>query len=108
VWQEPLAAADAARGQLAQLPGFSLLQDGSCGCQESVLGFDPCRLVLNVASLGVSGFAAAAWLEEQHGIVPELATNKVGTWHGAQKVVASRASACTLLVGICTGRHEAA
>lgn len=84
-----MAAAGAARDQLAQLPGLSLLQDGSCGCQESVLGFDPCRLVLNVASLGVSGFAAAAWLEEQHGIVPELATNKVGPVFGGRLIKSS-------------------
>lgn len=87
VWRQPLAAADAARDQLAQLPRLSLLQDGSCGCQESVLGFDPCRLVLNVSGLGVSGFAAAAWLEEQHSIVPELATNKVRPWRAAQQVL---------------------
>jgi arginine/lysine/ornithine decarboxylase len=45
--------------------------------QESVLGFDPLRIVVNVQGLGLTGYDAAAWLEEKHGIVPELSTNKV-------------------------------
>lgn len=77
VWHTPAAAAAAAREQLAAVPGLTLLQDGSCGAQESVLGFDLLRLVVNVQGLGLAGYDAAAWLEEQHGIVPELATNKV-------------------------------
>lgn len=76
-WLVPLAAADAARAQLEALPGLCLLQDGSCGAQQSVAGFDPLRVVLNVQGLGLTGYNAAAWLEEQHGIVPELATNKL-------------------------------
>jgi arginine/lysine/ornithine decarboxylase len=78
VWLAPLAAAEVARTQLATLPGLSLLQDKCCGAQQSVSGFDPLRLVLNTQGLGISGYDAAAWLEQQHGIVPELATNKVG------------------------------
>jgi arginine/lysine/ornithine decarboxylase len=42
-----------------------------------VSGFDPLRVVLNVQGLGLTGFDAAAWLEEQHGVVPELATNRL-------------------------------
>jgi hypothetical protein len=34
-------------------------------------------LVVNVAGLGLSGWAAAEWLEQQHSIVPELATAHV-------------------------------
>lgn len=77
VWLAPLAAAEAARTQLAALPGLSLLQDKCCGAQQSVSGFDPLRLVMNTQGLGLSGYDAAAWLEQQHGVVPELATNKV-------------------------------
>jgi arginine/lysine/ornithine decarboxylase len=77
VWRTPAAAAAAARAQLADTPGLSLLQDGGCGAQESILGFDPLRVVVNVQGLGLTGYDAAAWLEEKHGIVPELSTNKV-------------------------------
>lgn len=77
VWLDPVAAAESARTQLAALPGLGLLQDKCCGAQQSVSGFDPLRLVLNTQGLGLSGYDAAAWLEQQHGIVPELATNRV-------------------------------
>lgn len=73
-WATPLAVAAAARAGLTALPGLSLLQRGSCGSEGSVAGWDPLRLVVNVAGLGLSGFAAAEWLEQQHSIVPELAT----------------------------------
>ena len=41
--------------------------------------FDPLRLTLLVAALGLpgGGFVAAVWLEARHGVVPELATAKV-------------------------------
>lgn len=84
-WLAPLAAADAARVQLAGVAGLVLLQDGSCAAQESVAGFDPLRLVVNVQELGVSGYDAAAWLEEQHGVVPELATQKVSSWNSSMR-----------------------
>lgn len=77
VWLTPLAAASSAREQLAVLPGLLLMQDGNCATQQSAAGFDPLRLVVNVQGLHLTGYQAAAWLEEQHGIVPELATNKV-------------------------------
>jgi arginine/lysine/ornithine decarboxylase len=76
-WDTPLAVAAAAKAGLAALPGLSLLQRGSCGSEGSVAGWDPLRLVVNVAGLGLSGFAAAEWLEQQHSIVPELATAQV-------------------------------
>lgn len=79
VWRTPLAAANAARAQLATLPGLILLQDGTCGAQQSVSGFDPLRLVVNVGGLGLTGYDAAEWLEQQHSIVPELATQQVGS-----------------------------
>jgi len=77
VWITPVAAAASAREQVAVLPGLLLMQDGNCATQQSAAGFDPLRLVVNVQGLNLTGYQAAAWLEEQHGIVPELATNKV-------------------------------
>ncbi|KAF6251248.1 pyridoxal phosphate-dependent transferase [Scenedesmus sp. NREL 46B-D3] len=74
-WRLPLAAAAAARAGLQAIPSLLLLQQGSCGGGGgSVAGWDPLRLVVNVSALALSGFAAAEWLEQQHSIVPELAT----------------------------------
>jgi arginine/lysine/ornithine decarboxylase len=77
VWAAPCAAAAAARAGLAQLPGLRLLQGGGCGSEASVAGFDPLRLVLNVAGRGWTGYEAATSLEQQHAIVPELATQQL-------------------------------
>ena len=57
---------------------LTLLQHGSCASEESIKGFDPLRVVVNVQGLGLGGYAAAEWLEERHSIVPELATAQVG------------------------------
>eukprot|EP00775_Hariotina_reticulata_P011658 gene11658-11801_t len=74
-WQQPLAAAEAARAAVSTLQGVALMQQGGSGQQqESVAGFDPLRLVVNVSKLGLTGYAAAEWLERHHSIVPELAT----------------------------------
>ncbi len=40
----------------------------------SVAGWDPLRLVVNVSSLGLTGFQAAEWMEQHHGVVSEMAT----------------------------------
>jgi arginine/lysine/ornithine decarboxylase len=77
-WDTPLAAAAAARAGLCAIKGLTLLQHGSCGSEGSVAGWDPLRLVVNVSGLGLSGFAAAEWLEAQRSVVPELATAQVG------------------------------
>lgn len=44
---------------------------------SSVVAYDPLRLTLCVYGLGMSGYEAAESLEQQHGIVPELATHTV-------------------------------
>lgn len=82
-WSIPLAAAAAAREGLVKLAGQSdnkvtLVQQGCCGSERSVAGFDPLRLVVNVSGLGITGFAAAERLEQEHSIVPELSTVQVG------------------------------
>lgn len=81
-WSTPLAAEASARRGLVKVSSqcnncLTLLQRGSCGSEESIEGFDPLRLVVNVQDLGLKGYAAAAWLEEKHGIVSELATSQV-------------------------------
>ena len=78
--EESLAAAAHARQELARLPGLQLLSaeqaaasDGSGGSSGGV-ALDPLRLTISLQQLGLSGYEAAAALEEHHGIVPELAT----------------------------------
>ncbi|KAL4444950.1 hypothetical protein ABPG77_004000 [Micractinium sp. CCAP 211/92] len=88
-----LAAAALARRRLAALPGVRLLsveQAAACstagsgsdilapgGANSSSVGgiaLDPLRLTLDLRRLGLSGYQAAAELEQQYGIVPELCT----------------------------------
>lgn len=46
VWHTPVAAAAAARVQLADIPGLGLLQDGGCGAQvgNALANFELCVL----------------------------------------------------------------
>ena len=77
-WTGPVAAAAAARAGLTAMSGIMLLEEGSTGVQSSIAGFDPLRLVVNVEGLGLTGYKAAEWVEQRHGVVPEMATDKVG------------------------------
>jgi len=82
-----LAAAALARARLVVLPGVHLLsaqQAAACddggssrewSAGSSGIALDPLRLTLDLRQLGLSGYEAAARLE-QHGIVPELAGPK--------------------------------
>ncbi|PRW59023.1 arginine decarboxylase [Chlorella sorokiniana] len=93
--EESLAAAEYARRELSKLPGLQLLsveQAAACeglssssgssssggggggGSSSSSTSLDPLRLTISLQQLGLAGYEAAAALEEQHGIVPELAT----------------------------------
>ncbi len=38
---------------------------------------DPLRISIRVTDLGLSGYAASAWLERHHRVIAELATDKV-------------------------------
>lgn len=89
---ESLAAAQHARQELAQLPGLQLLSaDQAAACEAagssghgssssthggscSSIQLDPLRLTISLLQLGLTGYEAAAVLEEQYRIVPELAT----------------------------------
>ena len=83
--EEALAAADYARQQLSALPGVELLSVGHVAATSqpglpngqqptSGVSLDPLRLTLTLQQLGLTGYQAAAELEQQHSIVPELAT----------------------------------
>ena len=38
---------------------------------------DPLRITVRVADLGLTGYAASEWLEAQHQVIAELATDQV-------------------------------
>lgn len=48
-------------------PGQELLE------VPGVVAFDPARLIVNVAELGINGFEAASWLQDQRGVLVEMA-----------------------------------
>jgi arginine decarboxylase len=64
---DALAAAAAARAGLQALAGVQVLHGSTAAASESISGFDPLRIVVNTSVLGLTGFDAAALLEEQHG-----------------------------------------
>ncbi|PNG99491.1 Arginine decarboxylase, partial [Tetrabaena socialis] len=74
---EAVAAAQLIRSAVSRCQHLELLDTASASA-ASVLCFDPLRLTLLVDRLGLAGggFQAAEWLEQRHGVVPELATAK--------------------------------
>lgn len=74
-WDEPLAAAAAARHAAAQLPSLRVLHVDSNG-PDAVPALDPLKLTIGVGGLGISGYQAADWLAER-GIATELATSSL-------------------------------
>ena len=80
--EQSLLAASYARQQLAGLLGVQLLsaaqaaqtEAASSSSTSSGIVVDPLRLTVSLQQLGLSGYQAAAALQQQHGIVPELAT----------------------------------
>lgn len=77
---EALAAATYARQQLGSLPAVQLLSLEQVAASDSwsgstcCLSIDPLRLTFSLQKLGLSGYQAAAALEQAHGVVAELAT----------------------------------
>jgi arginine/lysine/ornithine decarboxylase len=80
--EQSLAAASYARQPLAGLLGVQVLsaaqaaqtEAASSSSASSGIAVDPLRLTLSLQQLGLTGYQAAAALQQQHGIVPELAT----------------------------------
>ena len=110
--EESLAAAQYARQELAKLPGLQLLSaEQAVACEglssrssgSSSISLDPLRLTISLQQWGLAGYDAASALEEQHGIVPELATPicvvlalSIGsTRQHAQALVAAVQQLCT-------------
>ena len=84
-FDECLAAAAHARAHIAQLEGVQLLSvedarraaadpPNRSSPRQPAPSLDPLRLTVCVSGLGMSGFEASAWLEQEHRVVAELAT----------------------------------
>jgi arginine decarboxylase len=63
------------RDAVAELPGVSLMGDEVLD-SPGAFAVDPTHVCIDVAGLGLTGFQAADWLLEQHGIIPELADHR--------------------------------
>lgn len=72
-----VAAAAALRCGLDEIPNLAVLGAAGAGSCESVSGFDPLRICINVEGLGLTGYEAAEAIERDSGVVPELSTSKV-------------------------------
>lgn len=63
----------------------------SCGAgQHAVAVLDPLRITVAVNGLGLTGFQCGTILEEQFGVVMELATQQVGDLHFVMLIVDRR------------------
>lgn len=69
-WGRILELAYRLRAGIGALPGIACL---TASRLPEVVAHDPCKLVLSVASLGLTGEEAAAYLRREHGIQVELA-----------------------------------
>jgi arginine/lysine/ornithine decarboxylase len=71
-WERAVELAGAARQAIDALPGLAVYGAEVVG-SPGIAGFDPCKLVVDVGGLGVSGPRAAAWLRSARALNPEFA-----------------------------------
>lgn len=69
--QRTLRLAHDLRNDLASLPGLRL-QDASLIANRPGAGFDPCRLLIDVAQLGITGYQAEEALRANHSVFVEM------------------------------------
>ncbi len=60
------------RQKISQIPGLRAPGE-ELREVPGVVSFDPARLIINVSELGISGFEAASWLQNEHRILVEMA-----------------------------------
>jgi arginine decarboxylase len=66
-----LALAAALHERLAKLPGLQVM-DGSVISRDGVAEWDPLKLTLDVSGLGITGYQARRWLQEQQHVTLQL------------------------------------
>ncbi|QLE58871.1 aminotransferase class I/II-fold pyridoxal phosphate-dependent enzyme [Nostoc sp. TCL26-01] len=71
---QTLQLANDAREKISQIPGLSVLQLSPDKISPGFTDLDQTRLTVNVAGLGLTGFAAEEILDEQLGVTAEFAT----------------------------------
>jgi arginine/lysine/ornithine decarboxylase len=70
-WADAVVLAESARHQIAEIPGLVAYGDEIVNT-PGITSFDPTKLVVDVAGLGTTGFAAGRWLREERGVNPEF------------------------------------
>ncbi|MCW3038742.1 MAG: ornithine decarboxylase [Solirubrobacterales bacterium] len=63
------------RERIEALPGLDLFRDDRAG-EPGIHAMDPTHVSFDVTGLGLTGFSAADWLREHHGIHVELADHR--------------------------------
>jgi len=71
---ETIAAGDAARSRMAQIPGIALVGEADMVGQPGIFAADPLRIVLDVRGTGCTGYEVADALRQSYDVQPELAT----------------------------------
>lgn len=69
-----LQLADVARTRISQIPGLSVLEISLERCSPGFMALDKTRLTVNVADLGLTGFAAEEILDEKLGVTAEFSS----------------------------------
>jgi arginine decarboxylase len=70
---EALVLAHETRGGLAELPGIQVMGDAEFTWAHT---FDPLKIVLDVAGLGISGYQAADWLRDHERVAVGLSDHR--------------------------------
>jgi len=70
-WERAVGLANSARAAIGAIRGVAVHGEEVVGT-PGVAGYDPCKLVVDVGGLGISGPHAAAWLRSAQGVNPEF------------------------------------
>jgi arginine decarboxylase len=70
-WERAVGLANAARSAIGSIPGVGVYGQEVVGT-PGIAGYDPCKLVVDVGALRLSGPRAAAWLRSTWGVNPEF------------------------------------
>ncbi|KAK9841621.1 hypothetical protein WJX74_008865 [Apatococcus lobatus] len=75
-FDEALAASHHLHSHLPNIPGLQILSPHHLH-QPAGVGVDPLRVTVRVRDLDITGYFASEWLEDNHAVVPELATDQL-------------------------------
>lgn len=75
VWSKVLQLSQYAREEISKITNLEVLSDQLIG-KPGAHAFDYAKLVIEVKKLGITGFTAADWLQDEERIIMELADNQ--------------------------------